>query len=118
MHRAKASELAKNTFTFEEFTTTEEGKAISQRSIYKEKRTVVLHGHCYQRYYHHSSTAVPFGRPPENYHVQIIPLVVVAGSFWLRTEHSMCELVVRVFVSGYPDDEVIIAAPERAAAIR
>jgi Fe-S oxidoreductase len=86
----QAKHLAKYTYTIEEFIASEEGKGnISKDSFTTEKRTVVLHGHCYQKVLstqHYSSAMLSL---PENYSVQIIPsgCCGMAGSFGYEAEH-------------------------------
>ncbi len=114
----KALTLAKNTFTVEEFIANEEGKGnISKEAFTKEKRTVVLHGHCYQKVLssqHYSSAMLSL---PENYNVQIIPsgCCGMAGSFGYEAEHfevsqKVGELVLFPTVRSLKDDVLIAAA--------
>jgi Fe-S oxidoreductase len=116
--REKALNLAKNSFTIEEFIANEEGKGnISKVQFTKEKRTVVLHGHCYQKVLstqHFSSAMLSL---PENYNVQIIPsgCCGMAGSFGYEAEHydvsqKVGELVLFPTIRNLQDDVLIAAA--------
>lgn len=116
-YREKAENLARNTFTIEEFIANEEGKGnISKEAFTKKKRTVVLHGHCYQKVLstqHYSNAMLSL---PENYTVQIIPsgCCGMAGSFGYEAEHyevsqKVGELVLFPAIRSL-SNEVLIAA--------
>jgi Fe-S oxidoreductase len=116
--REKAKHLAKNTFTIEEFIANEEGKGnITKDSFTKEKCTVALHGHCYQKVLssqHYSSAMLSL---PENYTVQVIPsgCCGMAGSFGYEAEHyevsqQIGELVLFPTLRKLKQDVLIAAA--------
>jgi FAD/FMN-containing dehydrogenase/Fe-S oxidoreductase len=116
--RQQAQNLAKNSFTIEEFIANEEGKGnVSKSRFTKEKRTVALHGHCYQKVLstqHYSSAMLSL---PENYNVQIIPsgCCGMAGSFGYEAEHyevsqKVGELVLFPTIRHLQSDVLIAAA--------
>ncbi|MGE5518513.1 MAG: FAD-binding and (Fe-S)-binding domain-containing protein, partial [Candidatus Dadabacteria bacterium] len=115
--RDKATTLAKNSFTIEEFLTTEFGKGnISKAAFTKEKRKVLLHGHCYQKVLSSQSYTNTVLSLPENYTVETIPsgCCGMAGAFGYEKEHyevsqKVGELVLFPAIRKQ-DNEVIIAA--------
>jgi FAD/FMN-containing dehydrogenase/Fe-S oxidoreductase len=115
--RDKAKELAKNSYTIEEFISAEFGKGnISKQVFTKEKRKVLLHGHCYQKVLSSQSYSSTVLSLPENYSVEIIRsgCCGMAGSFGYEKEHyevsqKVGELVLFPAIREN-DKEVIIAA--------
>ncbi|MEO6731058.1 MAG: FAD-linked oxidase C-terminal domain-containing protein [Ferruginibacter sp.] len=117
-NKAKAMMLASFTFTIEEFLSKEldEGN-IAREMFTKEKRTVAVHGHCYQKVLssqHYSNTMLSI---PENYQVQFIPsgCCGMAGAFGYEEEHydvsqQVGELVLFPAVRKFSDDTIIAAA--------
>ena len=112
----KAEELAKNTFTIEEFLA-DRMEDIEVSRFSDEKRVIKFHGHCHQKAL---SSLVPSKKLlslPKNYEVHLIPsgCCGMAGSFGYEKEHydvsmKAGELVLFPTVRKQPDD-VIIAAP-------
>ncbi|TRX56304.1 FAD-binding protein [Fulvivirga sp. M361] len=112
----KAEELAKNTFTIEEFLA-DRIEDIEVSRFSDEKRVIKFHGHCHQKAL---SSLVPDKKLlslPKNYEVHLIPsgCCGMAGSFGYEKEHydvsmKAGELVLFPTVRKQPDD-VIIAAP-------
>jgi FAD/FMN-containing dehydrogenase/Fe-S oxidoreductase len=115
--RDKAKELAKNSYTIEEFISAEFGKGnISKQVFTKEKRKVLLHGHCYQKVLSSQSYSSTVLSLPENYSVEIIRsgCCGMAGAFGYEKEHyevsqKVGELVLFPAIREN-DKEVIIAA--------
>ncbi len=117
-NKEKARELASHTFTIEEFFSNEAGKGhISKEMFTKVKRTIAVHGHCYQKVLssqHHSNIMLSM---PENYQVQFIPsgCCGMAGAFGYETEHyevsqQVGELVLFPAVRSFADDVIIAAS--------
>ena len=113
-----AENIAKNTFTFEEFLARELDKGnISAESFTKEKRLLKVHGHCHQKAL---SSMVPSKKVltlPDNYEVHMIPsgCCGMAGSFGYEKEHfdismKIGELVLFPTVRKQPKDVIIVAA--------
>jgi FAD/FMN-containing dehydrogenase/Fe-S oxidoreductase len=116
--KAKAAELARNSFTIEEFLVRELGaNQISHDQFTDEKRVVALHGHCYQKVLssqHQITTALSL---PKNYVVQVIPsgCCGMAGAFGYEKEHfeismKVGELVLFPTVRNMSADMIIAAA--------
>ncbi|MEO7120899.1 MAG: FAD-binding oxidoreductase, partial [Ginsengibacter sp.] len=83
----------------------------------KEKKTIMLHGHCQQKALSSLAASVKMMSLPENYTVETIPsgCCGMAGSFGYEKEHydlsmKIGELVLFPVVRNQPDN-VIIAAP-------
>ncbi|MEO6548561.1 MAG: FAD-linked oxidase C-terminal domain-containing protein [Ferruginibacter sp.] len=117
-NKEKAVELAKHTYTIEEFICMELGKGNIYPAMFtKEKRLVAVHGHCYQKVLssqHYSSTMLSI---PENYVVQIIPsgCCGMAGAFGYEEEHyevsqKVGELVLFPYVRNFSPDTLIAAS--------
>ncbi len=117
-NKEKAAQLAKHSFTIEEFISNEAGKGnISKETFTKEKRTVAVHGHCYQKVLssqHFTNTMLSI---PENYQVQFIPsgCCGMAGAFGYEKEHyavsqQVGELVLFPAVRNFPPDTLIAAS--------
>lgn len=114
----KAKELAKNVFTIEEFLAGEiEKGVISKELFHKEKRKVLLHGHCQQKALSSTSFTSTMLSLPENYSVETLPsgCCGMAGSFGYEKEHfelsqQIGELVLYPAVRK-ATSETIIAAP-------
>ncbi|HEX2535553.1 MAG TPA: FAD-linked oxidase C-terminal domain-containing protein [Chitinophagaceae bacterium] len=113
-----AKELANRVFLIDEFLSLEiERGHIRKEQFTKEKRTIVLHGHCQQKALSSVLPSVKLMSLPENYSVQAIPsgCCGMAGSFGYEKEHyevsqKIGELVLLPFVRQQ-SDEVIVAAP-------
>jgi len=113
-----AKVLAKNVFMVDEFLANEIAKGnIDQGLFTKEKKQVVLHGHCQQKSLSSVAPSVKILSYPENYSVQTIPsgCCGMAGSFGYEKEHydlsmQIGELVLLPTVRKQ-DMDTIIAAP-------
>jgi FAD/FMN-containing dehydrogenase/Fe-S oxidoreductase len=116
-NKGKAKKLARQTFTIEEFITAEFNKGnISAGCFTRESRSVVVHGHCYQKALSSQQSLVTMLSIPENYQVQLIPsgCCGMAGAFGYEAEHyevsqKVGELVLFPAIRKLPE-EVIIAA--------
>ena len=117
-NKEKALLLAKNCYTIEEFIANEWGSGnIAKEMFTKEKKVILVHGHCYQKVLssqHYSNTMLSI---PENYQVQFIPsgCCGMAGAFGYETEHfdvsqQVGELVLFPAVRNLADDTLIAAA--------
>lgn len=114
----KATKLAKNVLTFEEFIAKEyEAKRITKADFTTEKRLVKLHGHCQQKALVGLIPAKKALNLPENYEVQIIPsgCCGMAGSFGYEKEHyeisnQIAELVLFPAVRNLDQNTIIAAA--------
>jgi len=116
--RTSAKQLAKNTFTFEEWIAREMDKNnITSDDFVLDKRQVQLHGHCQQK----ALTSVTISQRvlslPQNYDVQIIPsgCCGMAGSFGFEKEHyqlsmKIGELVLFPAVRKQAADVIICAS--------
>lgn len=113
-----AKNLAKNTFTVEEFLAIEMKKGnITHQQFTQEERTIYLHGHCQQKALGSLQPLVEMLSLPINYKVEIIPsgCCGMAGSFGYEKEHyalsmQIGELVLFPVVRDLAHDK-IIAAP-------
>ena len=116
--REKASELAKNVFTLEEFLGKEFEKGnITSDQFNEEERLIKLHGHCHQK---SLSSLVPSKKIlslPKNYKVELIPsgCCGMAGSFGYEKEHydismQIGELVLFPTIRKQSADVIIAAA--------
>ncbi|MEN8703627.1 MAG: FAD-linked oxidase C-terminal domain-containing protein [Polaribacter sp.] len=85
-----AEQLAKNTFTFEEFLANEikEG-AIDDLLFTKEEKELKIHGHCHQKALSGTSSSFQIMNLPKNYKVTIMNTGCcgMAGSFGYEKEH-------------------------------
>ncbi len=117
-NREKAKALSANVFTIEEFVVNEAAKGnISKKIFTSEKKTIAVHGHCYQKVLssqHYSNDMLSL---PENYIVQIIPsgCCGMAGSFGYEKEHydisqAIGELVLFPTVRSLKDDILLAAS--------
>ncbi len=116
--QSAAKELGRNALMIEEFLCREmELGKLDSSPFTKEKKTVLLHGHCHQKSLSsvdHSAFALAL---PENYTVEVIPsgCCGMAGSFGYEKEHyevsmNVGELVLFPAVRKAEAD-TIIAAP-------
>lgn len=114
----KAKQLAKNTFTIDEFLAKEIEKGNINKALFtNEKKEVKLHGHCQQKALSSVSPTIKLLSLPENYSVSLIAsgCCGMAGSFGYEKEHfevsqQIGELVLFPAVRAAHKD-VIIAAP-------
>jgi FAD/FMN-containing dehydrogenase/Fe-S oxidoreductase len=113
-----AKEMSKHVFTIDEFIAKEIAKGnINNEQFTKEKKKIMLHGHCQQKALSSVAPTVTLLTLPENYSVETIPsgCCGMAGSFGYEKEHynismKIGELVLFPSVRKQADD-VIIAAP-------
>jgi Fe-S oxidoreductase len=113
-----AKEMSKYVFTIDEFIAKEITKGnINKEQFTKEKKKIMLHGHCQQKALSSIAPTVNLLTLPENYSVETIPsgCCGMAGSFGYEKEHydlsmKIGELVLFPSVRKQADD-VIIAAP-------
>jgi Fe-S oxidoreductase len=110
--------LSKLSFTIEEFIANEFEKGnISEQLFTKDKKTIAVHGHCYQKVLssqHYSNTMLSI---PKNYQVDFIPsgCCGMAGSFGYESEHfevsqKVGELVLFPAVRNFSTDTIVAAA--------
>ena len=88
--REKASQLAKNALTIEEFLSREFQAGNIDRSLFKkDSRLVLLHGHCHQKALSSMEDSIWMLSIPENYTVEALPTGCcgMAGSFGYEKEH-------------------------------
>jgi Fe-S oxidoreductase/FAD/FMN-containing dehydrogenase len=115
---AGAQQLAKNSFLIDDFLAREiERGHIRADQFTREKRQVLLHGHCQQKALSSVGGSVKVLSLPENYTVSVVPsgCCGMAGSFGYEAEHyglsqQIGELVLLPAVRKQPA-EVIVAAP-------
>ncbi len=114
----RAKEVAKHTFTIEEFLANElDAGNISEQNFPLDKRKIVVHGHCHQKAL---SSMVPTKKilaACENYEVQVLPTGCcgMAGSFGYEKEHfevsqKIGELVLFPKVRDQEEDTIILAS--------
>ncbi|MFK7774970.1 MAG: FAD-binding and (Fe-S)-binding domain-containing protein [Saprospiraceae bacterium] len=85
-----AKELGKNCFLIDEFISNEIKKGkITADFFTKEKKEILLHGHCHQKALSNLEDTVWLLSLPENYSVEVIPsgCCGMAGSFGYEKEH-------------------------------
>jgi Fe-S oxidoreductase len=113
-----ARQLSKNVFLIDEFITREKERGhISTEVFTKEKRNILLHGHCQQKALSSVSLSKKMLSLAPNYSVRVIPsgCCGMAGSFGYEKEHydlsmKIGELVLFPAVRNKSDD-TIVAAP-------
>lgn len=113
-----AKRLAKNVFLVDEFVAKEIKRGnVSADKFTKEKKEIILHGHCQQKALSSVNHTVEILSLPENYSVQVIPsgCCGMAGSFGYEKEHydlsmQIGELVLFPAVRNKKNG-VIVAAP-------
>lgn len=116
--RVAAKELATNTFTIEEFLAAEFQKGNIDSTVFsKEKKDILLHGHCHQKALSSVDHSAWLLSIPENYNVEIIPsgCCGMAGSFGYEAEHYEVSMKIGEMVL-FPSvrkstETTIIAAP-------
>lgn len=114
----EAKELSANVFLIDEFIAAEIEKGnILAEQFTKEKKKIVLHGHCQQKALSSVTPTVTLLSLPQNYTVETIPsgCCGMAGSFGYENEHydlsmKIGELVLFPAVRCQAND-TIIAAP-------
>lgn len=113
-----AKKVANNSFTIEEFLTSEFNKGkISRNQFTSDSRKIKLHGHCQQKALTGTSDTIKALSIPENYQVSEIPsgCCGMAGSFGYEQEHYELSMKVGEMVL-FPairktNNETLIAAP-------
>jgi Fe-S oxidoreductase len=116
--REKAIELASHTYTIEEFLYREMQSGSISRDIFtKEKKSILLHAHCYQKVLSSSSYAAFILSFPENFEVEEIPsgCCGMAGSFGYEKEHfdvsqKIGELVLFPAIRNKKSNAIIAAS--------
>jgi len=114
----KAKSLSKHVFTIEEFLASEIAKGNLDKNLFtKEKKKILLHGHCQQKSLSSTSYTSTLLSFPDNYSVETLPsgCCGMAGSFGYEKEHfelsqQVGELVLFPAVRSAAAD-TIIAAP-------
>jgi len=87
---AKANDLAKHCFTVEEFIADQFAAGLIDKNLFtKEKKEILIHGHCYQKALSSQKFISSFVEIPENYTSQLIPsgCCGMAGAFGYEKEH-------------------------------
>lgn len=113
-----ARQLGKNALLIEEFLAREiQAGRISKEAFTKEKRKVLLHGHCHQKALATVDVSAWVAGFPENYEVEVIPsgCCGMAGSFGYEKEHYEVSMKIGELVL-FPairktDTKALIAAP-------
>lgn len=117
-NKAAAINLAKHTYTIEEFFAKEIATGnIKADSFTETPRQIALHGHCYQKVLSSQNHSVIMLSLPKNYAVEIIPsgCCGMAGSFGYEKEHyevsqKVGELVLFPAVRKLAGEKIIAAA--------
>ncbi len=115
--KEKAKEIAKNTYTFEEWFAGEiDKKNIKKEAFSLEKKLIKLHGHCHQKALSSLTPSKKCLSFPQNYEVHLIPsgCCGMAGSFGYEEEHYETSMKIGELVL-FPtirkqSKEVLIAA--------
>jgi len=113
----KTLELSGNTYLIDEFLAKEaENENIKKDMFCKDKRLIMLHGHCQQKAISALSASVTCLTLPVNYEVTVIPsgCCGMAGSFGFEEEHykislEIAELVLLPSVREASPDTIIAA---------
>lgn len=116
--RTAAKSLAKNCLLIDEFLSNEIQKGnIKANQFTKEKKKILLHGHCHQKALSSVDHSAWLLNLPENYEVEVIPsgCCGMAGSFGYEAEHYEVSMKIGELVL-FPairksDEKVIVAAP-------
>lgn len=117
-NQAVAVELGQHALQFEEFIAREIQRGnITSASFTKDKKKILLHGHCHQKALSSTDVSAWALGLPENYEVEVIPsgCCGMAGSFGYEREHydvsmQIGELVLFPAIKNV-DEAVMIAAP-------
>lgn len=115
--RDKAKHLANNSMMIEEFIAHEFNEGRIDRSLFsEEQKSLLLHGHCYQKSLASTAPVISMLQIPSNYHVEEIKsgCCGMAGSFGYEKEHYDLSMKVGELVL-FPkvreaSDGIIIAA--------
>jgi FAD/FMN-containing dehydrogenase/Fe-S oxidoreductase len=116
--RQKAEKMSRSCFTFEEFIAKEADKGqITDASFTKEKRSLIFHGHCYQKALSKTDYTKKVLNLPENYQVEEIPsgCCGMAGAFGFEKEHyelsqKVGELILFPVIRKSGEEKIIVAA--------
>ncbi|WP_262326588.1 FAD-binding and (Fe-S)-binding domain-containing protein [Carboxylicivirga litoralis] len=116
--KEKAQQLAKNTFTFEEFIAHEYDKGhIGPEQFVSDRKIIRYHSHCYQKALSDTKLTQTILEIPENYSAEEIPsgCCGMAGSFGYEKEHydlsmKIGELVLFPEIRNSKKDALIVAA--------
>jgi len=114
----KAHQISKNTYTIEEFIAGEFKKGNIKKDWFTmDKKSILIHGHCYQKALSSQEYLTTMLSIPENYTTHLIPsgCCGMAGSFGYEKEHyeisqQIGELVLFPAVRAAGDDTVIAAS--------
>lgn len=114
----KSLGLSKNTYLIDEFLAKEaENQTINRELFCKDKRRIMLHGHCQQKAISTLNVSVTCLSLPINYQVEVIPsgCCGMAGSFGLEKEHfkvsmEIAELVLLPSVRNTSAETIIAAS--------
>lgn len=114
----KAKELAKKTFTIEEFLAYElENGGLTSLDFPMDKKKILVHGHCHQKALSSMVQTKKVLRAAENFDVQLIPsgCCGMAGSFGYEKEHyevsmQIGEMVLFPKVREAEEDTIILAS--------
>lgn len=114
----KAHELAKKTFTIEEFLAQElENGGLTSLDFPMDKRKILVHGHCHQKALSSMVHTKKVLRAAENFDVQLIPsgCCGMAGSFGYEKDHyevsmQIGEMVLFPKVREAEEDTIILAS--------
>lgn len=117
-NRYKAIQLAKHTYTIEEFISNQITQGnIHAESFTSEKADIAVHGHCYQKVLSSQQYLNAMLSLPKNYVVQIIPsgCCGMAGSFGYEKEHyhisqQVGELVLFPTVRSLREKTIVAAS--------
>ncbi len=113
-----ARKVSAQTYTIEEFLAKEATNGrISAENFSKEKKQLLLHGHCHQKSLGNLEDSVWVLSLPENHHVSVIPsgCCGMAGSFGYEIEHfevsqQIGNLVLFPAVNNAASEVVVVAA--------
>jgi len=113
----KAKQLSTHVFLIDEFIAAEIEKGnIKEDQFSKEKRKIVLHGHCQQKALSSVAPSVKLLSLPQNYTVETLPsgCCGMAGSFGYEKEHydlsmKIGEMVLFPAVRKQTEDTIIVA---------
>ncbi len=116
--REKAERLSQNVFTIESFLYSEIEKGnLSENNFSKDKKSILLHGHCHQKALTDIKKVGWLLSLPQNYSVQIIPsgCCGMAGSFGYEKEHfevsmQIGELVLFPAVRSADSSAIVVAS--------
>jgi len=95
--KKSAKDIAKNTFTFEEFLANENKKDNIDSSLFKNtSKTLKIHGHCHQKALSSTHASFSILNIPQNYKVTIMNTGCcgMAGSFGYEKEHYKVSMQV------------------------